>query len=105
MRANTFNGLSALLRNFFLGAVLGRLWSHLAPCGPLDRRVAVSRRRRASFDALWLVVMTIPSNGSTLSAPFRFGFDGAQKQRKRNESFAKRNEPFRNAGRKSLKPL
>jgi hypothetical protein len=35
----------------------------------------------------------------------RFGVDKGQKQRKRKESFAKRNERLREEGRKSLKSL
>jgi hypothetical protein len=36
------------------------------PDDPLDRRVAIARRRRASFDALWLLAMTCPSKRDVL---------------------------------------
>jgi hypothetical protein len=44
-------------------------------------------------------------NAARPGGHFVSGLDEAQKLPKRNESFARRNETFRNAGRKSLKSL
>jgi hypothetical protein len=77
MRINDFMGLTPPLRNFFRVELPSRPRSE-AP-------EARERRRRL---------------GRCVS-----GADEAQKQRKRKESFAKRNERFRDAGRKSLKSL
>src|ERR1700733_7834019 len=54
-----------------------------------------SRSRRAPY-GVWIATTFAPRDDE------RFGLDRAQKQGKRNEYFAKRNETFRSAGRKSL---
>jgi len=49
--------------------------------------------------------MTIPSKRSALWFHFVFASTKPKKLGKRNEYFAKRNETFRSAGRKSLNSL
>jgi hypothetical protein len=53
-------------------------------------------------DLLRDAMLGIAPGGMRPSPSFRFGLDQAQKAGKRNESFAKRNETFRSAWRKSL---
>jgi hypothetical protein len=74
-------GLSALSRNFFSSFKRNPEARHLPILAPWSRRMAAA------------------------TAPFRSLRRRPKKERKRNESFAKRNERFRTTTRKSLKTL
>jgi hypothetical protein len=75
-----------------------------SPRGRGDPGVVGTLRRLDRRGASRLA-MTIPSKRSALWFHFVLASTKPKKQGKRNEIFAKRNETFRSAGRKSLNSL
>jgi hypothetical protein len=106
-------GLAALLRNFF-----GLQLSSPRVCSKRPRTSEHHRERKRSDPGVVgalrrldrrgasRLAMTIPSErSSALWFHFVLASTKPKKQGKRNKYFAKRNETFRSAGRKSLNSL
>src|ERR1700677_4680255 len=90
-------------------ATLSLLWPPIARSPRRSNPGIIGQRQRLWIaTSRWRVpamTLVIGAAGWRAIGPFRFGHKQGQKQRKRNESFAKRNERFRDAGRKSLNSL
>src|SRR5580693_5037150 len=86
-------GLTPPLRNFF--------FAHFLPAAT-PKPPACLRRAATPGSGSSRSGATTASRGRS---PLRFGRREAQKQRKRKESFAKRNQTFRDAGREPLRSL
>ena len=109
-RANDFRALAALLRNFFcfvrqagegVGGP-GRRGDPGTGGGDGSRSGSGSSRPAGALAAMTPRRASAPPSAAR---PFRFALRGGQNQQKRNESFAKRNQRFREARCKSLKSL
>ena len=109
-RANDFRALAALLRNFFsffrqAGEGVGGPGRRSDPGtggGDGSRSGSGSPRPAGALAAMTPRRASAPPGAAP---PFRFALRGGQNQQKRNESFAKRNQRFREACCKSLKSL